>query len=437
MKKIIACINCENDTLENCVKSSREYENNGADELFIYSAADSEAEMENMLAIVKEVVRRVDIPVMIGTRAKRFEDIKKAFYTGAKKVVLQYRDIMGNDLVKEGSERFGKDSIIIEVNLAPEVNTEFFDDEKLLGSGLFGGVLFKHVDVSEKLKRQVLDIKLPVIIRDSLIRNDILSLISIDGVEGVATNFYASKALPSDTPFTDGPSTQAGNGIMLVKRNLKGDGIDVNTFDSKLQFSDLKKNSDGMVPVIVQDYRNNEVLMLAYMNEEAFNKTIETGLMTYFSRSRQELWIKGETSGHYQYVKELIADCDNDTLLAKIDQVGAACHTGNRSCFFNEMLKHEYEEKNAYAVLKNLYDVIVDRKLHPKEGSYTNYLFDKGIDKILKKCGEEATEIVIAAKNPNAEELKYEIADFLYHMSVLMVECKVDWEDIVEELSKR
>ena len=121
MKKIIACINCENDTLENCVKSSREYENNGADELFIYSAADSEAEMENMLAIVKEVVRRVDIPVMIGTRAKRFEDIKKAFYTGAKKVVLQYRDIMENDLVKEGSERFGKDSIIIEVNLAPEV----------------------------------------------------------------------------------------------------------------------------------------------------------------------------------------------------------------------------------------------------------------------------------------------------------------------------
>ena len=99
--------------------------------------------------------------------------------------------------------------------------------------------------------------------------------------------------------------------------------------------------------------------------------------------------------------------------------------------------RNAYEEKNAYAVLKNLYDVIVDRKLHPKEGSYTNYLFDKGIDKILKKCGEEATEIVIAAKNPNAEELKYEIADFLYHMSVLMVECKVDWEDIVEELSKR
>jgi len=173
------------------------------------------------------------------------------------------------------------------------------------------------------------------------------------------------------------------------------------------------------------------------MNEEAFNKTVETGVMTYFSRSRQELWIKGGTSGHFQYVKELIADCDNDTLLAKVEQIGAACHTGNRSCFFNEMLKHEYDEKNAYAVLKGLYDVVVDRKKNPKEGSYTNYLFDKGIDKILKKCGEESTEIVIAAKNPNAEELKYEIADYLYHLTVLMVECNVDWEDIVEELSKR
>ena len=159
-----------------------------------------------------------------------------------------------------------------------------------------------------------------MIIRDSLIRNDILSLISLDNVSGVATSYYAAKALPSETPFTDGPSVQAGTGIMQVKRNLKEDGIDVNTFDSKLKFSDLKKNSDGMVPVIVQDYRNNEVLMLAYMNEEAFNKTVETGVMTYFSRSRQELWIKGGTSGHFQYVKELIADCDNDTLLAKVEQ---------------------------------------------------------------------------------------------------------------------
>ena len=437
MKRIITYINCENETIENCVASAREYENFGADELFIYSATESEEEREGLLALVKEVVRRVDIPVMIGTRVKRFEDIKKAFYTGAKSVVLQYRDVKGTDLVKQGCERFGRDAIIIEVDMCPSTGTDFFEDKELLDSEYYGALLFKHVELSEKLKKTIKDMKVPVLIRDSLIRNDIMSLISLDNVEGVATNYYAAKALPSETLFTDGNSIAAGSGIMKVKRNLKDEGVEVNTFDSKLKFADLKKNSDGMVPVIVQDYRNNEVLMLAYMNEEAFNKTVETGIMTYFSRSRQELWKKGETSGHYQYVKELIADCDQDTLLAKVNQIGAACHTGNRSCFFNEMLKHEYEEKNVYAVLKNLYDVVSDRKVNPKEGSYTNYLFDKGIDKILKKCGEEATEIVIAAKNPNKEEVKYEIADFLYHMTVLMVECNVDWEDIVEELANR
>ena len=121
------------------------------------------------------------------------------------------------------------------------------------------------------------------------------------------------------------------------------------------------------------------------MNEEAYRKTLETGRMTYYSRSRDELWIKGETSGHYQYVKSLTADCDMDTILAKVKQIGAACHTGSHSCFFNEIAAKEYHEKNPQKVLDKVYEVIADRKEHPKEGSYTNYLFDKGLDKILKK----------------------------------------------------
>ena len=194
---------------------------------------------------------------------------------------------------------------------------------------------------------------------------------------------------------------------------------------------------NGLIPVVVQDYRTNEVLMVAYMNEESYAKTIECGKMTYYSRSRQELWLKGDTSGHYQYVKKLMLDCDNDTILAKVRQVGAACHTGSRTCFFKELAKKEYIETNPLTVLLEDYKIIMDRKENPKEGSYTNYLFDKGIDKILKKCGEEATEIVIAAKNPDSEELKYEIADFLYHMMVLMVECDIDWSDITKELVNR
>ena len=155
------------------------------------------------------------------------------------------------------------------------------------------------------------------------------------------------------------------------------------------------------------------------------------------SRSRNELWEKGLTSGHFQYVKELTTDCDKDTILAKVKQIGGACHTGAYSCFFNKMLESAQEDLNPLAVFNEVYDVILDRKKNPKEGSYTNYLFDKGIDKILKKCGEEATEIVIAAKNPEKEEIKYEVADFLYHLMVLMVECNVDWNDIVRELAHR
>ena len=143
------------------------------------------------------------------------------------------------------------------------------------------------------------------------------------------------------------------------------------------------------------------------------------------------------TSGHYQYVKALSIDCDKDTILAKVSQIGAACHTGKRSFFYTDLVKEEYKEKNPLEVFENEYNVILDRKLHPKEGSYTNYLFDKGIDKILKKVGEEATEIVIAAKNPDSEEIKYEIADFLYHMMVMMVDKGITWDEVLEELSQR
>ena len=233
--------------------------------------------------------------------------------------------------------------------------------------------------------------------------------------------------------FINNPATD----IMKLKSNLSNDGIKMDNFEPKLKWADLKLNSDGMVPVIVQDYRTDEVLMLAYMNEEAFNNTISSGRMTYFSRSRQELWIKGLTSGHFQYVKSLTADCDFDTILAKVSQVGAACHTGSKSCFFNEIVKKEYVDKNPLKVLESVYNDIVDRKEKPREGSYTNALFDKGIDEILKKLGEECTEIVIACKNPDSTKIKFEISDFMYHCMVLMVEKGVTWEEIALELSQR
>ena len=207
--------------------------------------------------------------------------------------------------------------------------------------------------------------------------------------------------------------------------------------EPSFKMDELKFNEKGLIPAIVQDHYSKKVLMMAWMNKESLEISLREKKTCFYSRSRQELWVKGLTSGHFQYVKELQVDCDNDTLLAKVHQIGAACHTGNRSCFYRTILKKEYDETNPLKVFEDVYGVIEDRKIHPKEGSYTNYLFDKGIDKILKKVGEEATEIIIAAKNPDPEEIKYEMSDFLYHVMVLMAERGVTWEDITKELARR
>lgn len=195
---------------------------------------------------------------------------------------------------------------------------------------------------------------------------------------------------------------------------------------------DVKFNQDGLVPAIAQDVGTGEVLMLAYMNEEALRLTKETGIAHYYSRSRQALWKKGETSGHIQEVKGIYYDCDGDAVLLKVNQIGAACHTGNYSCFFNE----EKGYKDLSNTLKDLYKVIIDRKKNPQEGSYTQYLFDKGIDKILKKIGEEAAEVIIGAKN-DKQELIYEASDLIYHLMVLLVNEGVTPAEIMEELRGR
>ena len=197
----------------------------------------------------------------------------------------------------------------------------------------------------------------------------------------------------------------------------------------------IKFDEKGLVPVVVQDVDTHVVLMLAYMNREALDKTLETGQMCYYSRSRQCLWVKGETSGHTQQMVTLSYDCDGDTLLARVKQKGVACHTGNYSCFFNHIAQEDAPATSG--ILEELYGLIVERKRHPKEGSYTNYLFDKGIDKILKKVGEECAEVIIASKNPDNGELRYEASDLLYHLLVLLCEKNMQPGEIFEELASR
>jgi phosphoribosyl-ATP pyrophosphohydrolase/phosphoribosyl-AMP cyclohydrolase len=418
-QKIIPYINAENEIPANVIELAKQYSYGGADELFIYNYSKSDKSREEFLSLSKELVNEIDIPFHIGCYVKRLEDIKKALYTGAAAIVVKYSILEEIDLLKEAADRFGSAKIIVELDLMECLDRDEEDICNTLYNLPVGALILKHVVLSGLIKEKITNCQLPIIIRDSLIRNDIRHLITLPNVIGVSTNFYENKD------------------IMKAKQALKEEGININTFESRISFTEFKLDHNGLIPVVVQDYQSNEVLMLAYMNEEAYNKTIVGGRMTYYSRSRNELWLKGETSGHYQYVKELTIDCDKDTILAKVLQVGPACHTGNQSCFYQELVKTEYKQTNPIRVFQEVYDIIMDRKLHPKEGSYTNYLFDKGIDKILKKCGEEATEITIAAKNPGAEELRYEISDYLYHLMVLMAECGLDWNDVTSELAHR
>ena len=195
----------------------------------------------------------------------------------------------------------------------------------------------------------------------------------------------------------------------------------------------IKFDENGLVPAIVQDINTNKVLMLAYMNKESIRKTVEEKIACYYSRSRKELWKKGETSGNIQNLKGFYYDCDKDSILLLVEQVGVACHTGNYSCFFNEVIGYD----NQVNVLTDLYELIENRKNTPVEGSYTNYLFEKGLDKILKKVGEETSEVIIGAKNKDKEEMVYEISDLVYHLLVLMVIEGVSVNDIKEELKNR
>ena len=416
-KKLIPFINAENEMPGSVISLADRYACEGADGLYLYNFTGDEKSREEFLATVRQIEKKIDIPFYVGIYVARFEDAKKALYTGASMVVMRKALLPVDKELQEITDRFSKDKLALEVDMRADFMTaEQLDEYYELG---IGTAVLKHIDTTPSFSDTIAQTKMRVMVRDGLIRNDLAEILSYDTVSAVLTNYFEDKD------------------IYKAKKALKKKNVDVEVFESLIDFSDFKLLDNGLIPVVVQDYRTNEVLMVAYMNEDSYKMTIDTGKMTYYSRSRKKLWLKGETSGHFQYVKSLMIDCDNDTILAKVRQIGAACHTGNRSCFFKELAKKDYVSTNPLTVLMDDYDIVMSRKNNPKEGSYTNYLFDKGIDKILKKVGEEATEIVIAAKNPDPEELKYEIADFLYHMMVLMAECGLDWNDITKELVNR
>lgn len=417
-KRLLAQLCCDGKQEAEVLSFASAAGNDGADGLVFADGSKNDEEHDYNIGLIRKMAMAIDIPIYAGGRVKRLEDVKKYLYAGAKGVFLDASVEENVDLIKEAADRFGSEKIFIRLNQKDQ--TKRIPEYAQLGASmalLEDAVLPEAVEMIHTMDEQM--------------------------------HYYVVSTADETAKLAEELKADAAAGIVLAslvpengnymekKQELGSLGIAVDILRSSVSWEDFKTNSDGLVPVIVQDFKTSEVLMLAYMNEQAFADTLRTGKMHYYSRSRKSQWLKGETSGHFQYVKSLHLDCDNDTILAKVHQIGAACHTGSRSCFFQTLAEKDTKETNPLKVFEDVFSVIQDRKSHPKEGSYTNYLFDKGIDKILKKVGEEATEIVIAAKNPDPEEIKYEISDFLYHVMVLMAERGVTWEDITEELANR
>jgi phosphoribosyl-ATP pyrophosphohydrolase/phosphoribosyl-AMP cyclohydrolase len=399
---------------DDVVALAKHYDNMGADELIIFDLSEKESDQEVALDLIRKVNRVIGISTIVGGNIRSLEDVKRILYSGAKRAILNFSKPESIELIEQVVERFGKDKVA--------VSLRDFDE------------LFKQQSIIENYSSEIIFMHLldlasigyvtemsSIVMTDAMDQEEIFRILASPAVKGVSGKFINQREM----------------GYVALKNLCAERGIQMNSFDSAMEFSDFVVDSSGLLPVVVKDYRSNQVLMMAYMNADAYEHTLRTGRMTYYSRSRKERWVKGETSGNVQYLKKLMVDCDKDALLAKVEQIGPACHTGTDTCFSQGIVNCNAEERNAHEILETVYNTIVSRRDNPKEGSYTNYLFEKGMDKILKKMGEESTEIIIAAKNPNPEEIKYEVADFLYHTMVMMVERGITWDDILDELAKR
>ena len=411
------------------VKLAGFYSEWDADSILVFDLSEDDAGHDEAISVLRKIVESSKCPVLAGGNVRRVEDVKKLLYAGCAKAVLNFSKETNVLMLEEVSKRFGRSKLLAAVANAPEYLENRRDIVRFTD-----GIVCMEVGEKENAFSQIARGGIPLARELSIVsevpvilhtltsdREELKTILHMGKLDGITGTILSSPENP----------------VRAFRQECLSEGIHAYHLVSAVPWEEFKLGADGLIPVVVQDYRNEQVLMEAYMNKEAYEATLTTGKMTYYSRSRKELWLKGLTSGHYQYVKSLSIDCDKDTILAKVDQVGAACHTGSRSCFFTPLAGKDCDDANPLHVFQDVYQVILDRKAHPREGSYTNYLFDKGMDKILKKVGEECAEIIIAAKNPDKEEVTYEISDFLYHCMVMMAEKGITWDDVTRELANR
>lgn len=394
------------------IKLAKEYSDRGADELLIFNLAETEEENDETIDLIRQINRMIKIPMIVGGHVKEMEDIKRILDMGAKKAILNFSKPGMLKMAEEAKKIYGKEKIAVSIKNFDEL----FKKQHIIREYSSELVFMHRVDLDSVMN--VVDIPC-IMVTDTMEESELFRILKCPRIRGISGKYISQRTLD----------------LKEYKEKCTAEGIKMTAFESRMDFSEFKLNPQGLLPVVVQNYKTSEVLMVAYMNQQAFEHTVKSGRMTYYSRSRNELWIKGETSGHYQYVKSLTIDCDKDTLLAKVEQIGPACHTGNPTCFFQPVAGTGKRDISTLQILDRMHQSIAFRRANTSKAD--DILAGNGIDKILKKIGEEATELIIASKNPNKQDITHEISDLMYHVISLMVERGIEWDDIAEEFDKR
>lgn len=433
MKKIVACLDIvegkvakgvkfkDVKSLHDPIERGLYYQDQGVDELVYYDIRATEEGRATFLDQIRTLAKDLTIPLTVGGGIKSLEDIERTLEAGADKVSISSAALKNPALISRASEKFGSERIMVAIDVLKEEDGSY----QVYGAG--GKV---------PSGQEALDWALEM--EDRGAGEICINAIHTDGVqEGFDLDLMAYLKREVAIPLI----ASGGAGKMEDFRKAFDLGIDkalgasvfhYDILDIPLLKAYCAMDFSQLIPTIIQDWESGEVLMLAYSNEESFKKMVETGRTWFYSRSRKKLWNKGEESGNFQEVKSISLDCDSDAILVRVQTQGPACHTGARSCFFNEVLPSDVDP----SIIVQEYRLIEDRKKNPQDG-YTDYLFREGLDKILKKVGEEATETVIASKNPDPAELIYEVSDLYYHLNVLLVDRGIRPAEVLEEIKKR
>lgn len=390
------------------------YNDSGIDKIIFYDLSETPKEQDNTITKIRELNRIFEIPVYGAGNIHNLKDIKNLLYSGCQKVILNSSDPDNLKLIEEAKLRYGIDKLSISL-------------EKV-------DVLFKQKDMLEKTFDEIF-------VLDESIIDAITNLTEIPFTPLLTSMDISDYIEILKKETCNGIGGELLNNmktdVMILKNKLSSYGLNMNTFESKLSWSEFNLDENGLIAVIAQDYSTSEVLTFGYMDEKAFQDTIKSGKMNYYNIRTGETLMKGEESEQFQYVKSLTVDCHKKAILAKISQIGVSCHTGNYSCFFDQIVRKDYLEKNTFKVFENVYNVINDRRKNPKEGSYTNYLYEQGMDEVLKKIWSEIGDLILEAKNGDSESMRSEITDLIYHLMVLMNDNDLRWEDITAELIQR